>query len=112
MVNDGSNNFIKTAIVIAVLLISSSIFYYLVIFLPQQSKQQLEQKIQLEGLDTYKETTTQQQIQDCLDEVNNRFTDPELTEKLKGKPINNQEAKFIIDLWESKKDECYKKYGR
>lgn len=108
-----SSRGIKFAIIVGLLLISFSIFYYFVIFLPQKSTQQLEQKVQLEGFDTYKQVKNQQNLDACLDEVNQRFAKMEVPEG-QGKNLSAEEAKvatdLILDLLKQAKDECYKKY--
>lgn len=106
-----SSNVLKFSIILAILLVSFSIFYYLVIFLPQKNDQQLEQRVQLEGFNTYKETTAQQNAQACVEELNKRIADPSFAEKFKGVRVNSQEAKVILDYIKQQKDECYKKNG-
>ncbi|GEM_PF-5741237 len=105
-----SSKGIKLSTIIGILLVSFSIFYYLVVFLPQKNNQQIEQKTQTEILKTYSQITNQQKLQECLDDVNKRVSDPKFSEAMKGVKVNSNEAKVVLDLIKQLKDECYKKY--
>jgi nucleoside-specific outer membrane channel protein Tsx len=70
----------------------------------------LEQKIKSEEqIRTNAEktnSTKQLQLQGCLNEVVNRFSNALDASK----NIGNEEAKIIIDLNQKQKDECFRKY--
>lgn len=111
--NLNPNKGINPVITFAILLVSFSVFYYLVIFLPQQNKQQMQQQIQLESFDTYKQITNQQKLETCLNEVNQRFKDMTLpTDKMRN--VSAAEANVILNAvfkqLEQSKNECYKKF--
>lgn len=58
-------------------------------------------------IDTEKSNSTKQmQLQNCLNEVANRFSNALDASK----NISNEEAKIIIDLNQKQKDECFRKY--
>lgn len=101
----------KFAIAVSALLVGVSIFYYLVIFLPQKNNQQLEQKLQLESLNTYKQVSNQKALEECLTEVNGRLA------KITPADMKNLSAEAskvvlttILEALKQAKEECYKKY--
>lgn len=100
------------SVIFAILLIAFSIFYYLVIFQPQKNAQQLQQQLQLESVDSYRQTSDQKMLSDCLDGVNRKFSDPKFQEVIKGVKANSEDAKVILDLLKQQKEECYKKYSQ
>lgn len=104
----------KVAIGISVLLVGFSVFYYLVIFLPKQSQQQLEQKLNSETIKIINNASSQAELESCLDEVNKRFSKA-LAVKTTG-TISNEGAKLVIntvlEVVKQQKEECYKKYSQ
>ena len=98
------------SVILAILLIAFSVFYYLVIFQPQKTKQQLQQQLNLEKINESQKISSQQQLSDCLNDVNKRFSDPKFLRTIKGVKVNSEDAKVILDLMNQQREECYKKY--
>jgi len=71
----------------------------------EQAKLESETKEEAEKrLDTMK----QLQLQDCLDEVSERFGNA-LKDK---KSVPYEEARIVIELFQKQKDECFKRYSQ
>ena len=81
-------------------------------------KDALEQKVkseQQEKIDRINKEATERQIKDtrqtllqnCLDEISERFTNA--TKDRKSVPA--EEAKLIVELYQKQRDECFKKYS-
>jgi uncharacterized membrane protein YhiD involved in acid resistance len=90
----------------AFLIIALSIAYYLVIFIPKKNTQQLKQKAQLEN----QRLINQKDLQNCLDDVNNRFQNAMKTNIDKGNTTSGESFKIFMDFYQKLKDECFKKY--
>lgn len=65
--------------------------------LEREAKEEAEQRLG---------TVKQVQLQNCLDEVSERFGNA-LKDK---KNVPYEEAKIVIELFQKQKDECFKKY--
>ena len=111
-----TDNFLKYSIAITLLIGALSLAYYFVIFLPQKNNLQMEQARQEEAYDFQKDTvesynqiSTEQKVQDCLNEVSKRGTD--VANEMKGKEISTEELKLVADILQKQRDECIKKYS-
>lgn len=92
------------------LLIGFSIFYYLVIFLPSKEQAKVDLQKQEQQAKTTQAVKNSLLLQQCLDDVNKKVSDPKFTAAIKGVKVNSPEAKVVLDLINQQKEECYKKY--
>jgi len=97
------------SIILTFLLIGFSVFYYLVIFIPSKEQSKLDLQKQEQQTKNLEKSTNSKLLQDCLNDVNQRFS--KILEDYKGK-LDNQAAKLILDEKNNQKDECYKRYSQ
>lgn len=99
-----TDTIIKLLLTLGFLILTCSVAYYFIIFLPQKELLKIENEKNLQISQQQQLVENQKLLQLCLDDVSDRFS------KMDTKNVSNDSAKIIIDLLQSQKEECFKKF--